>query len=461
MNPTSQGIPSLPDLTHPQELIQFGEQGMKLFLLFVVLTGLLGVAIALLNFSLGRRTKILWTETWVTQYGLLLRTVQHATLILLITVSGFFLCSTLANRYHHWEQARIAAIASNVAGERLEHTAPQLRYTVAEPYTTTTVINGQVVEEKRTQEVSRFLTPKRTQVDVTLKQTTDPANNRLLYQVGFDGNYEVVNTLETADEFFFETSPPAGYTLLQDYRVERNGQRLQPSQQSNYSFPLRLGAGETAQFRITYQASGGPRWVYNAGSQLLSNFRLTALANFPGAQFASGIVPTKMQPEGRGTRFTWEFADNVSVLNPFGVFTATAPVRNTGVLPRLLLLAPALLLWWLLVLYLSVPLRLRDVAIASGIFFASLLTLTYLSRIIPAPFAWAILAPVMLILAWGLGRNQRASIAAAIATISGAILPVFGLLVPFTGLTLSLAGLLSVVWLTLRHWYGWQPRSLR
>ncbi|HEY9747980.1 MAG TPA: hypothetical protein V6C63_04850, partial [Allocoleopsis sp.] len=440
MNPTSQGIPSLPDLTHPQELIQFGEQGMKLFLLFVVLTGLLGVAIALLNFSLGRRTKILWTETWMPQYSLLLRTMQHATLILLITVSGFFLCSTLANRYHHWEQARIAAIASNVAGERLEHTAPQLRYTVEEPYTTNIVVNGQVVEEKRTQEVSRFLTPSQTQVEVKLRQTTDPVTNRLLYQVGFDGNYEVTNSLDTTEDFFFEAPPPVGYTLLQDYRVERSGQRLRSPQPGNYAFPLRLAPDETAQFHIVYQALGGPRWVYNAGSQLLSNFRLTALANFPGADFASGIVPTKMQPEGRGTRFTWEFADNVSVLNPFGVFTATAPVRNTGVLPRLLLLAPALLLWWLLVLYLSVPLRLRDVAIASGIFFASLLTLTYLSRLIPAAFAWAILAPVILILAWGLGRNQRAAIAAAIATISGAILPVFGLLVPFTGLTLSLAG---------------------
>lgn len=34
-------------------------------------------------------------------------------------------------------------------------------------------------------------------------------------------------------------------------------------------------------------------------------------------------------------------------------------------------------------------------------------------------------------------------------------LPVFGLLIPFSGLTLSLAGLLSAVWLAIRHWYGW------
>ncbi|WP_446380420.1 hypothetical protein [Coleofasciculus sp. E2-BRE-01] len=32
MNQTAQGIPGLPDLTHPQELIQFGEQLLSSFL---------------------------------------------------------------------------------------------------------------------------------------------------------------------------------------------------------------------------------------------------------------------------------------------------------------------------------------------------------------------------------------------------------------------------------------------
>lgn len=461
MNPQSQGIPALPDLTHPQELLQFGERLLIVFLIFVILAGLLGVAIALLNFSLGQQTKAPWSLTWVNQYGSLLRVIQHTTLILVILVSGFFLCSTLANRYHHWEQDQIATVAGTVAGDRLEQSTPQLRYTVEEPYTVTTVVNGQVVETQRTQEVSRYLTPSQTQVDVTLNQTTDPATDRLLYQAQFAATYSVTNSLDVTEDFFFEAPPPVGYTLLQDYRVERNGQRLQPSLQGNYSFPVRLAPTESAQFRITYQALGGPRWVYSAGGQLLSNFRLTAFANFRGADFASGIVPTEVRPEGKGTRFTWVFADNVSVLNPFGIFTATQPVRNTGVLPRLLLLAPGILLWWLLLLYLSVPLRLRDVAIASGAFFGCLLSLTYLSRLLPAPFAWASLAPVLLVLGWGLGKHQRSAMAVAIATISGAILPVFGLLVPYSGLTLSLAGLLSVVWLSLRHWYQWQPRSLR
>lgn len=43
---------------------------------------------------------------------------------------------------------------------------------------------------------------------------------------------------------------------------------------------------------------------------------------------------------------------------------------------------------------------------------------------------------------------------------NGAVLPVFGLLVPFSGLTLSVAGLLSVIWLAVRHWYGWYTLQL-
>jgi fucose permease len=78
----------------------------------------------------------------------------------------------------------------------------------------------------------------------------------------------------------------------------------------------------------------------------------------------------------------------------------------------------------------------------------------------PAEVAWSLLSPLFLFLVWGLGNQQRTSLAIFIATISGAILPVLGLLVSYRGLTLSIAGLLSVTWLAVRLWYGWEP-SLR
>ncbi len=99
--------------------------------------------------------------------------------------------------------------------------------------------------------------------------------------------------------------------------------------------------------------------------------------------------------------------------------------------------------------------NLKNVAIAGSIFFACLLSLTYLSRFINPQFAWTLISLVLLALTWGLGsKNRSVSLAAIICTISGAVLPVFGLLVPFSGLTLSLTGLLSAIWLGVRHWYG-------
>jgi hypothetical protein len=94
------------------------------------------------------------------------------------------------------------------------------------------------------------------------------------------------------------------------------------------------------------------------------------------------------------------------------------------------------------------------VAIVGGIFFACLLTLTYMTRVINAELAWLIISLVLLILIYPLGINRRLSLAAIICTLVGVVLPVFGFLIPFTGLTLSLAGLLSVVWLAVLHWYG-------
>jgi hypothetical protein len=183
----------------------------------------------------------------------------------------------------------------------------------------------------------------------------------------------------------------------------------------------------------------------------LSNFRLHVRTNFPNADFASGIVPTKTGKEGTGIIFTWAFADNVSVQNPFGVFTATGPILQTGILPRLLLLAPGLFLWWLLLLYLSLPMGWRNVTIAGAVFFASLLALTYLSRIADATLVWGGISALLLILVWGLGKNAKTSLAAIICTIAGAIVPVYALLIPYTGLTLSVAGLLSVIWLTVNN----------
>jgi hypothetical protein len=447
----AQTAPVVPDLTHPQELLQFGQQILQMGQGLLLLILGLGVVFAAIQGSYRGGDRPPWLERHLGQYSQLLNGVRHGILVLVILVGGFFLCSPLANRYHHWEQAKIAQVAQSVAGERVEQPAPQVRYTIDEPFTTITYIDGKPTEVEKRRKVDRFLSPSASQAEANLSLATDPATSKIIYQSAFNATYQVTNSLGVTQDFLFEATPPTGYSLLQDYRVEREGKRLEPENQGEYRFPLRLTPGASTQFRVTYKAQGAPRWVYNANGRLLSKFRLTVLANFANADFASGIVPTETKAEGQGTRFTWAFAENVSVQNPFGVFTATQRFRNTGILPRLLLLAPGLLLWWLLLLYLTVPLRLQDVAIAAASFFACLLALTYASRLMDAKLAWGLLLWLLLLLGWQLGDRASLRWSGVIVTLSGAVLPVFAFLVPYTGLTLGLAGLMSAVWLLVQH----------
>lgn len=452
-----QSAPNFPDITHPQTILNLGQQLLKVGGWMVILLGGLGLVLAWINRSYGRQNRPDWLALGFERYALMLRSLQHVALVGAIAVVGFFLCTTLANRYHHWEQDRVSRVAQTVEGDRLEHIAPQLRYLVEEPYTVWVQDRGRPVELIRTQKIPRFLTLAGSQIQVKLNQIQDVASEQLLYTSQFEATYQVRNSLSETTDFTFEAPPPSGYRLIQGYRIERDGQPLEQKNPGDYGFPLRLAPGESAELRVTYQAQGGPRWVYNSNSQLLSNFKLTAIAQFPKADFASGIIPTETKSIEGGSQFTWVFADNVSVRNPFGVFTGTERIRNRGFLPRLLLLAPLILLWWLGLLYLSLPLTLKDVLLAAGLFFAMLLALTYLSRVYDARLAWSLLSPIFLGLSWGLGRSHWASWAAIATTISGAILPVLGLLVPYSGITLSLAGVLSIGWLALRHWY--QPRQ--
>ncbi len=456
MSVSAQGIPGVPDLTHPVELVHLGSQILKASVLLVFLVIALGIAIALLSFSLRRLPKeqSLFIGEWTLRYSELLRGFQHLALVLVLLVVGFFLCSTLSNRYHYWEQAKVAQVALLVAGDKLEQSAPQVRYIIKEPYTTTTQVNGKIVKINETRDANRYLTLAGSQIQVKLDQTPDVQARSATYRVDYTADYKVVNQLENINNFIFEIPPPNGYSLLESYKVERADTRLQQTNPGDYNFAFSLQPREETTFRVTYKAQGGPRWVYSAQGQLLSNFRLIAIANFPGANFASGITPKYIKVDRKSTQFTWIY-DNVSVKNPFGVYTNTDPISNTGIIPRLLLLAPALFLWWILLLYLSIPMSLKNVALVGGIFFACLLTLTYLARIINAEFAWTLISLILLALSWGLGANFRASLAAFICAIAGAVLPVFGLLVSFSGLTLSLAGLLSAVWLAVLHLYGW------
>ncbi|BFM38714.1 hypothetical protein [Synechocystis sp. LKSZ1] len=443
---------TLPDLTHPQELLQFGQQAWQISQWLLLFLLGLGVVLGWLNFSQRHHSEENRADgltALLVNYSKIWHQVGHGLVLLAIVSFGFLLCSTLANRYHHWEQQQIQQTATTVTGERLEQVAPRLRYVIEEPYSTFVYIDGKATEVERLQQVNRFLSPSSAQIEVKINQVFDPASPRFIYQSALKAEYRVTNSLERRQDFVFEVPPPSGYTLLQDYRIEQQGRPLQPENQGEYHFPLALNADESATFQVSYQAQSASRWVYSSPQGPLSQFRLSILANFPNADFASGIVPSETTAEGMGTRFTWAFTDNVSVQNPFGVFTTTHNVQKTGILPRLLLLAPAIFLWWWALLYFSGPWELRDTLVSSAFFFAILLCLTYLSRLADARAVWGGLIFPVVGFAWLMGKRYQRVGSTLMVTLGGLIIPIAGCLIPYTGLSLSVAGLISVAALVI------------
>ncbi len=71
----AQGIPNLPDLTHPNEIIEFGNQILKLSFNFGILIVGLGIAISLLSFALRNKEPehTNFISEWIVRYSVLLR----------------------------------------------------------------------------------------------------------------------------------------------------------------------------------------------------------------------------------------------------------------------------------------------------------------------------------------------------------------------------------------------------
>ncbi|MGH1394443.1 MAG: hypothetical protein ACRAVC_10460, partial [Trichormus sp.] len=157
MYSTKEGIPGLPDLTHPTELIQLGSQLLPALILLVVLIIALGVAIAIISFTLRHHPaeQKIFVGEWTIRYSQVLWGLQHLSLVLVLLVAGFFLCSTLSNRYHHWEQAKVTQVAQSVAGDKLEQIVPQVRYVVEEAFSYTTQVDGKIVKVNDKRQVNR------------------------------------------------------------------------------------------------------------------------------------------------------------------------------------------------------------------------------------------------------------------------------------------------------------------
>jgi hypothetical protein len=455
----------LPDLTQPSQLVNVASGFGLGLLLFAGLAIGLGIALALINFALKPQqgSAIAILDRWTIRYTELLALLQKTALIGILAVFLFLGCSTLANRYSFWEQSKFGG--SNTVTNAVEQVGPEIEYTTTEPYSYNTQLNGKVVKVQDSRAVKKTMSPIGSNIRVKIAST----NVKQVAEVNFVGEYQVKNTAPADSTLLLKMSPPQGFGLVQNFVVEKDGQRLLPSAGQSYNFPLSLAPNSTSQLRVSYRGQGVPRWMYRVQGQLISKLQLAIETDLSNMDAIGGLVPTQVENRGLGRVLTWVFTDNVSVNQGFGAGTTFVADRQSGILPRLLTLAPAAWLWWLMLLLLSLPLGLKDIAVSAGAFFAAITALTYGSRLIrtdfispylTAPTLWLGITGLLMLLGIGLARQRRTAIGVALSAIVGLVLPILGLLSAYSGAILGLAGLLSLGWLATPRWYG-RPRQLK
>ncbi|PSB57702.1 hypothetical protein [Chamaesiphon polymorphus] len=462
---------ALPDLTQPQYLNQLADRLPLALAVFALLAIGLGAGMALFNFSLRNYPSNVAIGDWVMQSAQLMRGLQQIFLVTAIVLLGFGLCSTLSNRQSNWEQARVAQKTPTLeAGELIQQSSPQVSYITQEPFSYTTQLDGKLVKVQDKREVTRQSSVSGSNLQVTISPLKITPSNSNNFAIDFRGDYQITNPIGTTNRFVFQIAPPTGYSLLQNFEVQRDGKKLTSTTPGEYRFPIQIAPGSISKLRVNYRAQGSPQWVYSAKAGSLDNFRMTISSTVPRLNFVSDVAPTKTTSNGDRQTFTWAFDRDASVQKPFGVSIGAPVAAQTGTLPLLLLLAPGIFGWWMLLLCLSIPMRLQDIAIAGLAFFTGMFALTYFSRIGDFVSVWSGVSIVLLLLVWGLGRgNLRIAVAAIISTLVGAILPIYSFSIAEAtsdsgtrGMVLSAIALLSVFWLVARNWYDWyrlEPRE--
>jgi hypothetical protein len=460
-------LPKLPDLTQTNQLIAIANNfGLGLLVLALLAIGL-GMALALINFGLKPKqaSAVAVLDRWTIRYTELLQLLQTTALIAILSVGLFLCCGTLANRYQVWEQSKFGTPVATSA--RIEQAAPQIEYTATEPYSYNTQLDGKVVKVQDSKAVKKIMLPSASNLRLKMMAT----ENKNVAEIDFAGDYQIRNTSSATDNstLILQMRPPQGLGVVKNFTVQKDGQRVLPQQGNDYNFPLTIAPGATSQIQVNYRGQGAPSWLYRTQGQLLSKLQLAVETDLKNVDSIGGLMPTQVENKGSNKLLTWVFGDNAAVDRPFGAGATVMVDRQSGILPGLLSIAPALWLWWLALLLMAMPLGLRDITASAGVFLALTSALTYGSRLIRTDWVLPYLTPQTLwlgmtasiaILGISLARRRQVAANVALAALVGLVLPVFGLLGQYRGPIIGMAALMSIGWLATPRWYG-RPRRIR
>lgn len=113
-------------------------------------------------------------------------------------------------------------------------------------------MDGKPITINDVRKENRYLNLNGSKIEVQIEQQTNPQDQRAIYQVNYKADYTLTNPLKSTSDFFFEIQPPSGYTLLQGFKVVREGTQLTQINPGDYGFPFRLDPEQTTTFQVSY-----------------------------------------------------------------------------------------------------------------------------------------------------------------------------------------------------------------
>ncbi len=303
------------------------------------------------------------------------------------TLAWIILGSTILYRTYHWEPQLRQKVAGTW-GSPQEQMPPTATFATTVVSRSKSVVAGKVVEKTGEGVVTTLLPLESSKLDVALN--LDYRQKGLLwystYQVGFAGVYGFRNNTEHDQLVTFAFHFPADRAVYDDLVILVDGQAVAASRvdRGAVATTVRMPAGATSRFKISYKSQGLDSWRYHFGTEVsqVRDFTLQMKTNFRDIDFPeNSLSPTTKQESGSGWLLTWDYRNLVSGYQ----IAMTMPERlQPGPLAgEISYFAPVSLFFYFFVMFLITTIRRIDLHpmnyfFLAAAFFAFHLLLAYL-----------------------------------------------------------------------------------